>query len=77
MFSKTFSGWVLLASLIAYPLAFYATHEWLQNFAYRVNVTPFLFLMAAGLALVASLLAVSFHIFKTATANPVDSLRYE
>ncbi len=77
MFSKTFSGWVLLASLIAYPLAFYATHEWLQNFAYRVNVTPLLFLMAAGMALAASLLAVSFHIFKTATANPVDSLRYE
>jgi len=77
MFSKTFSGWVLLASLIACPLAFYATHEWLQNFAYRVNVTPLLFLMAAALALVASLLAVSFHIFKTAMANPVESLRYE
>jgi putative ABC transport system permease protein len=77
MFSKTFSGWVLLASLIACPLAYYATKMWLQNFAYRVHVAPLLFLMAVALALVVALLSVSFHIFKTATANPVDSLRYE
>lgn len=77
MFSKTFSGWVLLASLIACPLAYYATNKWLQNFAYRVHVAPLLLLMAVALALVVSLLSVSFHIFKTAVANPVDSLRYE
>ncbi len=77
MFSKTFSGWVLLASLIACPLAYYATNRWLQNFAYRVNVAPLLFLMAAAIALAVSLFSVSFHIFKTAKANPVDSLRHE
>lgn len=77
MFSKTFSRWVLLASLIACPLAYYATNRWLQNFAYRVHVAPLLFLMAAAIALVVALLSVSFHIFKTAMANPVDSLRYE
>ncbi len=77
MFSRTFSRWVLLASLIACPLAFYATKVWLQNFAYRVKVAPLLFLMATALALVVALLSVSFHIVKTAVANPVDSLRYE
>lgn len=77
MFSKTFSGWVLVASLIASPLAYFAANEWLQNFAYRVQIAPLLFLMAAAGALVVSLLGVSFHIFKTAMTNPVDSLRYE
>lgn len=77
MFSKSFSGWVLLASLIACPLAYYAAHEWLQNFAYRIPIAPLLFVMAAALALAVALLSVSFHIFKTAMANPVDSLRYE
>ncbi len=77
MFSKTFSRWVLLASFIACPLAYYATKMWLQNFAYRVHVAPLLFLMAAAIALAVSILSVSFHIIKTATANPVDSLRYE
>lgn len=77
MFSKTFSRWVLLASLIACPLAYYATKMWLQNFAYRVQVAPLLFLMAAALALFVALLSVSFHILKTATVNPADSLRYE
>lgn len=77
MFSKTFSRWVLLASLIAFPLAYYATNRWLQNFAYRVQVAPLLFLMAAAIALAVALLSISFHIFKTARANPVDSIRYE
>jgi putative ABC transport system permease protein len=77
MFSKTFSRWVLLAGVIACPLAYYAANRWLQNFAYRVGVAPLLFLMALALALVVSLLSVSFHIIKTARANPVDALHYE
>jgi putative ABC transport system permease protein len=77
LFSKSFSRWILLANIIAWPLAYYAINRWLQNFAYRVNVAPLLFLMAAAIALVVSLLSVSFHVFKTAMANPVDSLRYE
>jgi putative ABC transport system permease protein len=77
MFSKTFSVWVLVASLIACPLAYFAAYRWLQNFAYRVHAAPLLFLMAAVGALLVSLLSVSFHIFKTAMTNPVDSIRYE
>jgi putative ABC transport system permease protein len=77
LFSKTFLRWVLLANIIAWPLAYYTLNKWLQDFAYRVNISPFLFLLAAGIALVVSFLSISYHVIKTAMANPVDALRYE
>jgi putative ABC transport system permease protein len=77
MFSRTFSGWVLLAGLLAWPSAYYAVNNWLQNFAYRAQISPLLFLAAPAAALLAAFLAVSFHIVRTATADPVESLRYE
>jgi putative ABC transport system permease protein len=50
---------------------------WLQNFAYRVALTPWPFLLAAGLAFVIALLSVIYQTVNAAMANPVDSLRYE
>lgn len=50
---------------------------WLQNFAFRIDITIWTFLIAAGLSLAISVLAVSYKSLQAATANPVDSLRYE
>jgi putative ABC transport system permease protein len=68
---------VLLANLIGWPVAYYAMSRWLQNFAYRTQVNPVIFLLAALLTLAVSLGTLSFQSIKAATADPVDSLRYE
>jgi putative ABC transport system permease protein len=68
---------VLLANLIGWPVAYYAMSRWLQNFAYRTQVNPLIFLAAAFVALAVSLGTLSFQSIKAATADPVDSLRYE
>lgn len=75
--TRDFTKWALLANLIAWPLAYYAMHHWLQNFAYRIHMSWWVFALSGALALLLSLLTVSFQAFKAATANPVVSLRYE
>ena len=69
--------WVVLANAMAWPIAFYAMHRWLQNFAYRTSVNALTFILSALLALCIAVLTVSFQTIKAAAANPVDSLRYE
>jgi putative ABC transport system permease protein len=77
MLSKDFIRLVLLAILIASPIAWYATHKWLQDFAYRINVAWWMF-AAAGLgAIVIAMLTISFQSVRAALANPVKSLRAE
>jgi putative ABC transport system permease protein len=68
---------VLIANLIACPLAYWITRTWLQDFAYRTNLTAWIFVLSAGLALVIALITVSFQSIRAALANPVESLRYE
>jgi len=77
MLSREFTKWVLIANIIAWPLAYYFMNKWLQNFAYRINVNWWLFLIAGCIALIIALLTISFQAIKAATANPVESLRYE
>jgi len=77
LFSKDFSRWILLADLIAWPIAYYAMYRWLQNFAYRIDITIWPFLLAGMVSLVIALLTVSGQAVKVATANPAESLRYE
>ncbi|MCJ7524512.1 MAG: hypothetical protein MUP71_04710, partial [Candidatus Aminicenantes bacterium] len=62
---------------IAWPLAYYAMHRWLQGFAYRTDIGLGLFLLSGLLALLIAVLTVSFQAVRAARANPVDSLRYE
>jgi putative ABC transport system permease protein len=69
--------WVILANIIAWPVAWYAMNKWLQNFAYRINMGWWMFVLAGGIALVIALLTVSWQAIRAATANPVESLRYE
>jgi putative ABC transport system permease protein len=68
---------VLLANLIAWPVAYYTMNGWLQNFAYRIRVNIWMFLGSAVLALLIALFTVSYQTLRAARGNPVDSLRYE
>jgi len=77
LLSKEFIKWVLLANLIAWPIAYYAMDRWLQNFAYRIGIGLWTFLLAGTLALGIALLTVSYHAIRAATTNPVEALRYE
>ncbi len=77
MLSKEFLKLVLIASLIAFPVAWWAMHKWLQSFAYRINISWGVFLIAGLAALLIALITVSFQAIKAAVANPVKSLRTE
>jgi putative ABC transport system permease protein len=77
LLSKEFTKWVLVANIIAWPIAYVAMNHWLQNFAYRINIGIGTFILAALLALAIASLTVGYQAIKAARANPVDSLRYE
>ncbi|UCE40133.1 MAG: ABC transporter permease [Candidatus Aminicenantes bacterium] len=77
LLSREFLKWVTLANIIAWPVAYYAMHKWLQNFVFRVNIGGEIFILSGVVALVISMLTVSFQSIKAAVANPIDSLRYE
>ena len=77
LLSKDFLVLVLIAFLLASPLAWWAMHGWLQNFAYHIKVEWWVFLLAGALAFLIALLTVSFQAIKVAVANPVRSLRTE
>ncbi|MGH7493666.1 MAG: ABC transporter permease [bacterium] len=77
LLSKEFILLVLIANLVAWPIAYWAMRNWLQDFAYRTPLGLELFVLGGTLALVISLLTVSFQAIKAALANPVEALRYE
>ncbi|MEO5890552.1 MAG: ABC transporter permease [Ferruginibacter sp.] len=77
MISKDFLKLVVVAAVIAFPVAWYAMTNWLQDFAYRVDISWWIFAIAGFLALVIALLTISFQAIKAAVANPVKSLRTE
>jgi putative ABC transport system permease protein len=77
LLSKHFIGLVLIGNLIAWPLAWLALHRWLQDYAYRVTISWWVFVLAAVAALLIALGTVSFLTIKAATSNPVQSLRAE
>jgi putative ABC transport system permease protein len=77
MLSKDFLKLVIIASVIAFPLAWYAMSKWLEDFAFRTIISWWVFALASGLTLVIALATISFQSFKAAVANPVKSLRSE
>jgi putative ABC transport system permease protein len=77
MLSTDFAKWVGLASLIAWPAAYFILRRWLGEFAYRVNISIPTFLLSTAFALLVALLTVGYQAIKAATQNPVESLRYE
>ena len=77
MLSKDFIKLVLIASVFAIPVAWWAMNKWLQDFAYRINIGWWVFIAAGVVAALIALLTVSFQAIKAAVANPVKSLRTE
>jgi len=75
--SKEFLLLVGIAFIISVPVTWWAMHVWLQDFAYRINISWWVFVVAGIVAILIALLTVSFQAVKAAIANPVKSLRTE
>jgi putative ABC transport system permease protein len=77
LLSKDLTILVLLANIIAWPVAWYLLNKWLQSFLYRASIRFEIFIFAGVMTFIIALITVSYQSIKAATANPVDSLRYE
>ncbi len=74
---REFVLWVLVANVVAWPIAYFAMSNWLRNFAYRIGVGLEIFVFSSVLTLAVAIVAVAFQSLRAATSNPADSLRYE
>jgi putative ABC transport system permease protein len=77
LLSKEFIYLVLAALLVATPLAWWAMNKWLEDFAYRINIQWWMFILAGALAVCITLVTVGFQAIKAALLNPVKNLRSE
>ncbi|HMG68318.1 MAG TPA: FtsX-like permease family protein, partial [Chitinophagaceae bacterium] len=77
LLSKDFIKLIIIAFVIASPIAWYVMHKWLQDFAYRISISWWIFLTAGSLAVLIALITISFQSIKAAISNPVKSLRTE
>ena len=77
LLSKDFVRLVIIALVLAAPIAYYLMHNWLQQYEYRYRISWTIFVIAGGSGLLVALLTVSYQAIKAATANPVKSLRSE
>jgi putative ABC transport system permease protein len=77
MLVKDFVKWVIIAFVIISPIAWYVMHKWLQNFAYKTELSWWIFGLAGIIALGIALITVSWQTWRAATRNPVEALRYE
>ena len=77
MLSKDFLKLIMIAAVIAFPIAWWVMHNWLQDFAYHINISWWVFVLAGGVAVSIALLTISFQAIKAAISNPVKSLRTE
>ena len=75
--SSHFAWLILISFLIAAPATYYFLFQWLENFAFRVDINPMVFLLGGFLAFAIAMLTISFHTLRAANTNPVRSLRYE
>ena len=77
MLNLEFIKWIILSFVIACPIIIFSMHKWLEHFAYRINLSWWIFVLAGIVTITISLLTVSWHTWHTATKNPVDCLRHE
>jgi putative ABC transport system permease protein len=77
LLSKDFIRLVLLANLIAWPIAYWTMQEWLTNYEFSISISPWLFLLPGLLVLIIAMLTVSIQTIKTARSNPAKALKYE
>ena len=68
---------ILVANLVAWPIAWYALNQWLQNFAYRTSLSWWIFIVAGMSVLTIALFTMTWQTLRAARTNPIDSLKYE
>ncbi len=77
LLSKEFSRWVIIAMVIAWPIAYFIMDRWLKDFAYRIFIDPVIFILSALLTIVITLLTVGYQVVKAANTNPSKVLKFE
>ena len=77
LLNKDFVKWVVIAIVIAAPVAWISMDKWLQNFAYRIEISWWIFALSGAIAVGIAIITVSWHSWRAATRNPVEALRYE
>jgi ABC-type antimicrobial peptide transport system permease subunit len=77
LFGKEFVVLIFIAFVIAAPVAYYVMHNWLENFAYKINIGAEIFLVAIGASVIIAAITIAYQAIKAAIANPVKSLRAE
>jgi putative ABC transport system permease protein len=77
LLSKQFTYWVLLANIVAWPIAFYFLDIWLSNFHYRIEMPFWVFIISGLMALLLALLTVGYRAYKSAISDPLNSIKYE
>ena len=77
LITGSFLKLVLVANLIAWPIAYFSVRNWLQNFAYRIDIPVGVFALGGSLVFFIAVVTVSAHALRTAMTNPVNALRYE
>jgi putative ABC transport system permease protein len=77
LLNKEYVQWVFISFILAFPFAWITLNTWLQNFAYQINISWWLFVLSGTLTLAIALLTINWQIYKVARKNPVEVLRYE
>jgi putative ABC transport system permease protein len=77
LLSKNFTGWIAISFVIAAPIAYYAINNWLQNFAYRIEISWWVFLLTGLATWIIALLTISYQTYQVSIKNPIESLKYE
>ena len=77
MFIKDFLKWIIIASVLAIPIAYFAINQWMESFAFRTDISWWIFVFAVLLIVIISAVTVSIQAYRVARKNPVESLRYE
>jgi putative ABC transport system permease protein len=77
LLTREFAKWILIANIIAWPLAYFLLNKWLENFEYKIPVPLFSFIAAGSLAFVIAMLTIAYQSISASLRNPVESLRYE
>ena len=74
---RNFAEWVIIANLIAWPIAYFLMDGWLQSFTYKTNMAWWIFLLSGCIAMVIALFTAGYHTIRAARVNPVEVLRSE
>ena len=77
LLSGEFLKLIAISSLLAFPIAWYAMHSWLQNYAYHITISWWVFIVAAGASILIAMITISFQTIRAAVVNPIRSLRSE